>query len=132
MVRYRGGVTEIGNRSLESDVFARDCSSRETVQTVTGRWGTLVLIALREGNYRFNALRRRVDGVSEKMLSQTLQNLERDGMLTRTVLEAIPPKVEYNLTPLGRKIADQLQGLIDLVQASMPAVLEAQRDYDRR
>jgi len=125
-------VTEIGNRSLESDVFARDCGSRETVQTVTGRWGTLVLIALREGNYRFNALRRRVDGVSEKMLSQTLQNLERDGMLTRTVLEAIPPKVEYNLTPLGRKIADQLQGLIDLVQASMPAVLEAQRDYDRR
>ena len=66
------------------------------------------------------------------MLSQTLQNLERDGMLTRTVLEAIPPKVEYNLTPLGRKVADQLQGLIDLVQASMPAVLEAQRDYDRR
>ena len=132
MVRYRGRVTESGNRSLESDVFARDCSSRETVQTVTGRWGTLVLIALREGNYRFNALRRRVDGVSEKMLSQTLQNLERDGMLTRTVLEAIPPKVEYNLTPLGRKVADQLQGLIDLVQASMPAVLEAQRDYDRR
>lgn len=131
-MRYRGNVTETSNRSLEADVFARDCSSRDTVQAVTGRWGTLVLLALRESNYRFNALRRRVDGVSEKMLSQTLQNLERDGMLTRTVLEAIPPKVEYDLTPLGRKVADQLQGLIDLVQASMPTVLEAQQDYDRR
>lgn len=88
------------DNSLEADVFARDCSSRETLQDVTGRWGLLVLAALAEGSYRFNALRRRVDGVSERMLSQTLQNLERDGMVTRTVLEAIPPKVEYELSTL--------------------------------
>ncbi|PXW35900.1 UNVERIFIED_CONTAM: HxlR family transcriptional regulator [Williamsia faeni] len=113
-------------------MFARDCSSRGTLQTVTGRWGSLVLIALGESNYRFNALRRRVDGVSEKMLSQTLQNLERDGMIIRTVLEAIPPKVEYNLTPLGRKVADQLQGLIELVETNMPAVRQAQAEYDQR
>lgn len=113
-------------------MFARDCSSRGALQTVTGRWGSLVLIALGESNYRFNALRRRVDGVSEKMLSQTLQNLERDGMIVRTVLEAIPPKVEYNLTPLGRQVADQLRGLIDLVQTNMPAVLDAQSKYDHR
>jgi DNA-binding HxlR family transcriptional regulator len=125
-------VTEISNDSLEADVFARDCSSRGALQTVTGRWGSLVLIALGESNYRFNALRRRVDGVSEKMLSQTLQNLERDGMIIRTVLEAIPPKVEYNLTPLGQQVADQLRGLIDLVQTNMPAVREAQSQYDSR
>jgi DNA-binding HxlR family transcriptional regulator len=117
--------------SLEADVFARDCSSRETLQDVTGRWGLLVLAALAEGSYRFNALRRRVDGVSERMLSQTLQNLERDGMLTRTVLEAIPPKVEYELTPLGREVAEQLHGLIELVQSNMGVVYAARAAYDK-
>ncbi|MCT1356235.1 helix-turn-helix domain-containing protein [Gordonia sp. p3-SID1431] len=125
-------MTEISDESLEADVFARDCSSRTTLQTVTGRWGSLVLIALGESNYRFSALRRRVDGVSERMLSQTLQSLERDGMIVRTVLEAIPPKVEYHLTPLGRQVADQLTGLIELVQDNMPAVRDAQADYDER
>jgi DNA-binding HxlR family transcriptional regulator len=125
-------VTEISDQSLEADVFARDCSSRTTLQTVTGRWGSLVLIALGESNYRFSALRRRVDGVSERMLSQTLQNLERDGMIVRTVLEAIPPKVEYHLTPLGRQVADQLSGLIELVQDNMPVVRDAQARYEER
>ncbi|MBN0974846.1 helix-turn-helix domain-containing protein [Gordonia hongkongensis] len=125
-------MTEMSDQSLEADVFARDCSSRTTLQTVTGRWGSLVLIALGESNYRFSALRRRVDGVSERMLSQTLQSLERDGMIVRTVLEAIPPKVEYHLTPLGRQVADQLSGLIELVQDNMPAVRDAQADYDER
>ncbi|MCK0516048.1 MULTISPECIES: winged helix-turn-helix transcriptional regulator [Williamsia] len=120
------------DNSLEADVFARDCSSRETLQDVTGRWGLLVLAALAEGSYRFNALRRRVDGVSERMLSQTLQNLERDGMLTRTVLEAIPPKVEYELTPLGREIAERLHGLIELVQSNMDVVYAARAAYDNQ
>lgn len=125
-------MTEISDQSLEADVFARDCSSRTTLQTVTGRWGSLVLMALGESNYRFSALRRRVDGVSERMLSQTLQNLERDGMIVRTVLEAIPPKVEYHLTPLGRQVADQLSGLIELVQDNMPVVRDAQARYEER
>ncbi|CAM2973110.1 HxlR family transcriptional regulator [Williamsia muralis] len=120
------------DNSLEADVFARDCSSRETLQDVTGRWGLLVLAALAEGSYRFNALRRRVDGVSERMLSRTLQNLERDGMLTRTVLEAIPPKVEYELTPLGREIAERLHGLIELVQSNMDVVYAARAAYDNQ
>lgn len=120
------------DNSLEADVFARDCSSRETLQDVTGRWGLLVLAALAEGSYRFSALRRRVDGVSERMLSQTLQNLERDGMLTRTVLEAIPPKVEYELTPLGREIAERLHGLIELVQSNMDVVYAARAAYDNQ
>ncbi|MEK8105999.1 helix-turn-helix domain-containing protein [Micromonospora sp. M12] len=82
-----------------SDVFARGCTSRAAFEDVTSKWASLVLLALGEGRYRFNALRRRVDGVSERMLSQTLQTLERDGMLTREVLTAIPPRVEYSLTP---------------------------------
>lgn len=125
-------MTDQVDNSLEADVFARDCSSRETLQDVTGRWGLLILAALAEGSYRFNALRRRVDGVSERMLSQTLQNLERDGMLTRTVLEAIPPKVEYELTPLGREIAERLHGLIELVQSNMDVVYAARAAYDNQ
>lgn len=120
------------DHSLEADVFARDCSSREALQHATSRWGILALAALADGDYRFNALRRRVDGVSERMLSQTLQILERDGMVVRTVLEAIPPKVEYSLTPFGRQVASRLTSLIDLVQDHLPSILDAQEQYDTR
>ena len=78
--------------ALVADVFARDCTSRSAFEDVTARWASLTLLALHEGGYRFNALRRRVDGVSEKMLSQTLQALERDGMVIREVVTAIPPR----------------------------------------
>lgn len=116
--------------SLEADVFARNCSSREALQNATSRWGILALAALAEGDYRFNALRRRVDGVSERMLSQTLQTLERDGLVIRTVLEAIPPKVEYSLSPLGREVAERLTGLIELVESNLPTVIEARKKHD--
>ena len=99
---------------------------------MTGRWGILALAALSEGSYRFNALRRRVDGVSERMLSQTLQALERDGLVHREVLEAIPPRVEYSLTPLGIEVANRLLDLIELVESHMPEVHAAQQDYDAR
>ncbi|QSE93378.1 helix-turn-helix transcriptional regulator [Rhodococcus pseudokoreensis] len=121
---------ESEDRTLEADVFARNCASRETLQTVTGRWGVLALAALSEGNYRFSALRRRVDGVSERMLSQTLQALERDGLVVRDVLEAIPPKVEYSLTPLGAEVGSRLIELIELVESRVPDVLAAQEKYD--
>ena len=121
---------ESEDRTLEADVFARNCASRETLQTITGRWGVLALAALTEGNYRFSALRRRVDGVSERMLSQTLQALERDGLVVRDVLEAIPPKVEYSLTPLGAEVGSRLIELIELVESRVPDVLAAQEKYD--
>ena len=118
--------------SLEADVFARNCSSREALQNATSRWGILALAALSEGDYRFNALRRRVDGVSERMLSQTLHTLERDGLVVRTVLESIPPKVEYSLTPLGRSVAEKVVGLIELMQSNLPSVLAARAEHDAR
>jgi len=116
---------------LVVDVFARDCPSRHTLENVTSKWGGLALAALAEGTYRFNALRRRVDGVSEKMLAQTLQALERDGMVRREVRATIPPRVEYSLTPLGERVAAQLAGLIDLVEKEMDQVRAAQAAYDR-
>ena len=117
---------------LVADVFDRNCPSRSTMVDVAGRWGSLALLALREGGFRFNALRRRVDGVSEKMLSQTLQSLERDGMITRDARAAIPPHVSYALTPLGAAVAEHLQSLADLVENSMSTVLDARDTYDAR
>ncbi|NJQ14060.1 winged helix-turn-helix transcriptional regulator [Streptomyces bohaiensis] len=113
------------------DVFARGCPSRPVLEHLTGRWGALVLAALREGPARFNALRRRVDGISEKMLAQTLQSLERDGFVHREVHAVLPPRVEYRLTELGRDTADRLLALIELLHAEMPAVIGAQQRYDR-
>jgi len=118
--------------ALVVDVFARNCASRSTLEDVAGKWGILALLALGGGDYRFNALRRKVDGVSEKMLSQTLQTLERDGMLTRQVLSTIPPRVEYSLTPLGVQVADTLRGLAGLLEGSVDAVTAARESYDAR
>ncbi|GLY04301.1 HxlR family transcriptional regulator [Actinoplanes sp. NBRC 101535] len=116
---------------LITSVFARACPSRGVLADVTGRWGGLALAALHEGSYRFNALRRRVDGVSEKMLAQTLQSLERDGLVRREVQATIPPRVEYSLTPLGAQVAERMQALIDLLEGEIVQVVEAQQAYDR-
>ncbi|MFF3245220.1 winged helix-turn-helix transcriptional regulator [Streptomyces sp. NPDC002870] len=112
------------------DVFSKQCPSRGTLEHVTGRWGSLTVGALYEGTLRFNELRRRVDGVSEKMLSQTLHALERDGLVHRDAQPTNPPRVDYELTPLGRAVAERLLGLIHLVEGRMPEVLAARERYD--
>ncbi len=117
--------------TLEADVFNRNCGSRPVLQNVASRWGVLALVALREGPYRFNALRRRVDGVSERMLSQTLQTLERDGMIHREVQQSIPPHVEYTLTGLGAQVAEKLHDLIHILEGNLDAIAEAQAGYHR-
>jgi DNA-binding HxlR family transcriptional regulator len=117
--------------TLVRDVFARNCTSRAAFDDVTARWASLALLALGESDYRFNALRRRVEGVSEKMLSQTLQALERDGMVTREVVTAIPPRVEYSLTRLGAQVAGHLRALADLLESTADQVETAREDYGR-
>lgn len=116
---------------LVASVFARDCASRTVLADATGRWGGLALAALHEGAYRFNALRRRVDGVSEKMLAQTLQALERDGLVRREVQATIPPHVEYSLTALGERVAAKLVELIELIEGEMGQVRAARAEYDQ-
>ncbi len=113
------------------DVFDRECPSRHVLEHVTTRWGLLALAALHDGDARFSALRRRVDGISEKMLSQTLQTLERDGFIHRDAQPTIPPRVDYSLTPLGREIANMLVHLIEQLEGRMPAVRIAQDQYDQ-
>jgi len=118
---------------LAYDVFSRACPSRGALEHVTGRWGALTLgalAALPEGSLRFNELRRRVDGVSEKMLSQTLQALERDGLVRREDRGTNPPRVDYELTGLGHEVAERLLVLIHFMEERMDDVLAARGRYD--
>ncbi|TPQ22840.1 winged helix-turn-helix transcriptional regulator [Streptomyces sporangiiformans] len=115
---------------LPFDVFSKACPSRGTLEHVTGRWGGLTLGALYEGSLRFNELRRRVDGVSEKMLSQTLHALERDGLVHREAQPTNPPRVDYELTALGRGVAERLLPLVHFVEGNMAEILAARERYD--
>jgi DNA-binding HxlR family transcriptional regulator len=117
-------------KNFPYSVFAKACPSRGTLEHITGRWGGLTVCALHEGSLRFNELRRRVDGVSEKMLSQTLHALERDGLVHREAQPTNPPRVDYELTPLGRGVAERLMGLVDFVESRMDDVLAARTRYD--
>jgi DNA-binding HxlR family transcriptional regulator len=112
------------------DVFSRVCPSRPVLEHVTGRWGSLVLAALEDGPVRFNDLRRRVDGVSQKVLAQTLQALERDGFISRRQLSVFPLRVEYTLTPAGQVVSTKLLDLIAQIEGSMDSVLASRQRYD--
>ncbi|GAA2969690.1 winged helix-turn-helix transcriptional regulator [Actinokineospora diospyrosa] len=114
------------------DVFDRNCPGRAVMEHIASRWGVLVLGILLSGTHRFSELRRAVGGVSEKMLAQTLQALERDGLVHREVRPVIPPHVDYSLTDLGVPMAEQVRGLYRLIESSTEAILVAQADYDDR
>ncbi|MFD9033918.1 winged helix-turn-helix transcriptional regulator [Streptomyces sp. NPDC059567] len=117
-------------KSLLADVDGTMCPARLVLEHVTSRWGVLILIALRERSYRFSELRRRVGGVSEKMLTQTLQTLERDGFVHRDAKPVIPPRVDYSLTELGEEAARQVWELARWTDERVPAVREARARYD--
>jgi DNA-binding HxlR family transcriptional regulator len=109
------------------------CPHRLVMEHVTSRWGVLVLIELLDRPHRFSELRRaigQVRQVSEKMLAQTLQTLERDGLVHRDAKPVIPPRVDYSLTDLGREAAEQVRGLAQWTQDRMGRVLEAREAYD--
>ena len=91
----------------------------------------LIVILLQDGTKRFSQLQREIDGISQKMLTQTLRNLERDGLATRTVYATVPPKVEYALTPLGYTLNDLLYAIKTWSEANIKEVLGAQEQYDR-
>jgi DNA-binding HxlR family transcriptional regulator len=121
--------------STDTDGAETMCPYRLVLEHVTSRWGVLVLIALLDRSYRFSELRRTINapggrGVSEKMLTQTLQTLERDGLVHRDAKPVIPPRVDYSLTELGREAAEQVRGLALWTEERMGAVLEAREGYD--
>jgi DNA-binding HxlR family transcriptional regulator len=119
----RGKSASISRRLARGDVFAADCPSRDVLRHITSRWGVLVLIALQGGTHRFSDLRRKVAGVSEKMLAQTLQWLEADRLVLRVSYPVVPPHVEYSLTPLGQEVAAKVEDLADWIETNLGQVL---------
>ncbi|MFF3392173.1 winged helix-turn-helix transcriptional regulator [Streptomyces sp. NPDC002669] len=113
-------------------VSGQMCPSRLVLEHVTSRWGVLILAALLERSYRFSELRREVGGVSEKMLAQTLQTLERDGFVHRDAKPVIPPRVDYSLTGLGREAAEQVVALGRWTESRLDAVRAAREAYDEQ
>ena len=109
------------------NLFAEKCPSRQVLNHVTSRWGVLVLTALLEGTHRFSELRRKIGGVSERMLAQTLQWLEADGIVLRTAYPVVPPHVEYSLTPMGEEVAFRMKLLFDWIEENIVEILENQQ-----
>ncbi|UAK25237.1 winged helix-turn-helix transcriptional regulator [Sphingomonas nostoxanthinifaciens] len=116
--------TRIADRIERGDVFEPHCPSRGNLKHVTSSWGVLTLIALRPGTLRFSELRRRVNGVSERMLAQTLQQLEGDGIVLRKSYPVVPPHVEYTLTELGQEAASHVEALADWIEDRLTDLLE--------
>ena len=104
-----------------SDAFTPDCPARVLLDHVTSRWGVLILVALSDGTMRWGELRRWANGISEKMLAQTLRTLEADGLVLREQRPVIPPHVDYSLTERGRELAVLLLPLMEWVIANAPA-----------
>ena len=115
---------------VSPDVNRVGCPSRVILEHVTSRWGVLVLVALLDRSYRFSELRRHIEGVSEKMLAQTLQSLERDGFVHRAAQPVIPPRVDYSLTPLGTEAATHVRSITEWVESKVPEVQNARVEYD--
>lgn len=117
----------LSERLGRGELLAPNCPSRQVLQHVTSRWGVLLLVVLQEkGVQRFSELRRRIGGISEKMLAQTLKYLEQDGFVDRQVLDTVPPHVEYRLTPMGQEVAQRVAALADWIETNLPRILDQQ------
>ncbi|MDA3132139.1 transcriptional regulator [Atlantibacter hermannii] len=114
----------------DGNLFAEQCPSRDVLKHVTSRWGVLILVALRDGTHRFSDLRRKMGGVSEKMLAQTLQWLEQDGFVNRVSYPVVPPHVEYSLTPLGEQVSEKVAALADWIEMNLPQVMASRHERD--
>jgi DNA-binding HxlR family transcriptional regulator len=113
------------------NLLAKDCPSREVLKHMTSRWGVLVLMVLDTKKLRFSELRRAIGGVSERMLAQTLQWLESDGLVERVAFDVVPPHVEYSLTPLGSEAAERVRSLADWIETNLPRILMVKKTGDR-
>lgn len=117
--------TTFSERFLRGDLLSPNCPSRSVLKHVTSQWGFLVMVALQNRTLRFSELRRKVAGVSERMLAQTLQNLEYDGLVSRVAFDVVPPHVEYSLTELGSGAAEKVRALADWIESSLPEMAES-------
>ena len=113
-----------------ANAYSADCPTRQILDRVGDKWAVLILLLLRQEPQRFNRLRRAIEGISQKMLSQVLKSLERDGLIKRRAIATVPVTVEYSITPLGRTLAAAVDPLRDWAERNLKDVLAAQLRYD--
>ncbi len=124
-------VTTVSDSVFPGNPYRADCPTRRILDRIGDRWTVLIVGILGQGDARFSELRRRVDGVSQKMLTQTLRALERDGLVRRTVHAEVPVRVVYSLTPAGETLLEPLRALQQWSIDHLGDVVASQQDYDR-
>ncbi|MET0679035.1 MAG: helix-turn-helix domain-containing protein [Bradyrhizobium sp.] len=115
---------------MKANAYEADCPTRQILDRIGDKWAVLILLLLRDEPLRFNQLRRAIEGISQKMLSQVLKSLERDGLVRRRAIATMPVTVEYSITPLGQTLATAVDHLRDWAEQHLKDVLTAQRRYD--
>ncbi len=117
---------------MRGDAYDPACPTRVVLDQIADKWTVLVLGALDDGPVRFNALKRRLGGISQKMLGQTLRNLERNGLVTRRAFATVPVTVEYALSPLGERLTERMNELRVWAEKHIGEMLAAQKEFDKR
>jgi len=125
-------VTEYFKVTMKPNVYDPECPTRAVLDRIGDKWTVLVVLVLLDGPQRFSRLRLRIGGVAPKVLTQTLRALERDGIVTRTAYPEIPPRVEYELTPLGRSLEAPIRAVTEWAERNMPRITRARLAHDRR
>jgi DNA-binding HxlR family transcriptional regulator len=114
------------------DVYNGNCPTRQILDRIGDKWTALIIGLLEDGTMRFSALQHSIGGISQKMLTQTLRSLERDGLVTRTIYAEVPPRVEYALTPLGKTLCAPIRAVREWAETNIESVSIAQSEYDAR
>lgn len=119
-------------QQIQPDIFQANCLSRQVLELIADQWTPLVIYALEDGTTRFGQLLKRIDGISKKMLTQTLRAMERNGLVQRVVYPVVPPVVEYSLTPLGQTLLEPMNALRIWAYGHLQEVAQARTTYDQR
>lgn len=125
-------VTTPDSVVVRGDPYRAGCPTRRILDRIGDRWTVLIVGAIGDGSVRFSDLLRRVEGISQKMLTQTLRGLERDGLVSRTVFPEVPVRVEYSLTNAGRTLRGPLEALREWAAVHLGEVATSQAEYDKR
>ncbi len=127
---YTYPVVTKSPRPVRGDAFDPECPTRVVLDRIGDMWTVLVISSVVDGPLRFRGLRARIGGVAPKVLTQTLRAMERDGLLTRTVHAQVPPRVDYELTPLGASLTGPIATLTDWAETHLSTILASRGDYD--
>jgi DNA-binding HxlR family transcriptional regulator len=132
LTQHRATPKTLRPKNETASVFDRTCPARLIIDHLADKWAVLIVCRLVDGTLRFAELRRAIDGISQKMLTSTLRDLERDGLVTRKLYASVPPKVEYSLTPLGNSLVNKVEDLCRWAEANAGQILKAREAFDRR